>query len=306
MPPASSSRRTFLGQAALLALAGASGSAHARVIAAPAYRFGMVTYLWGRDLSLPDLLQVCGASGVEGVELRTTHAHGVEPALGPAARAEIRARFADSPVVLAGLGSNERFDSPRAEIRARAMEATRGFLQLSSDLGSTGVKVKPDSFHDGVPHEETIEHIAGSLRALGPMASDLGQEIRVEVHGQCGASAETMQAIALQADHPAVRLCWNSNPTDLAPPGIESNFTRLRPWFGHTLHVRELDSVSYPWTHLFSLLNASGYDGWVLLEAHSPPPRKREAAIRSQHQLFITHAGQGSTDEEPKTTPQGS
>ena len=42
-------------------------------------RFGLVTYLWGKDMDLPTLLDVCEKSGVLGVELRTQHAHGVEP-----------------------------------------------------------------------------------------------------------------------------------------------------------------------------------------------------------------------------------
>ena len=75
--------------------------------------FGMVTYLWGRDLSLPELLTACRDAGLDGVELRTTHAHGVERTLGDDARREIRRRLADSPVRIVGLGSDERFDSPK-------------------------------------------------------------------------------------------------------------------------------------------------------------------------------------------------
>ena len=43
--------------------------------------------------------------GYEGVELRTTHAHKVEVNLTKAEREEVRKRFEDSPVQLAGLGS---------------------------------------------------------------------------------------------------------------------------------------------------------------------------------------------------------
>jgi len=44
-------------------------------------RFGMVTYQWGKDWDLPTLIANCAQTGVLGVELRTTHAHGVEPGL---------------------------------------------------------------------------------------------------------------------------------------------------------------------------------------------------------------------------------
>ena len=44
------------------------------------------------------------SSGYEGVELRTTHAHKVEVNLTKAERDEVRKRFEDSPVELAGHG----------------------------------------------------------------------------------------------------------------------------------------------------------------------------------------------------------
>ena len=41
-------------------------------------RFGLVTYLWAKDWPLPTLIANCEKSKVLGVELRTTHKHGVE------------------------------------------------------------------------------------------------------------------------------------------------------------------------------------------------------------------------------------
>ena len=77
--------------------------------------FGLVTYQWGKDWDLPRLIENCQTARVEGVELRTTHAHGVEPSLGMGSRLEVRQRFRDSSVALAGLGSDERFDHPDPE-----------------------------------------------------------------------------------------------------------------------------------------------------------------------------------------------
>jgi hypothetical protein len=44
-------------------------------------RFGLVTYLWGKDMDLPTLISSCEKSGLGGVEVRTEHKHGVEPSL---------------------------------------------------------------------------------------------------------------------------------------------------------------------------------------------------------------------------------
>ena len=48
-------------------------------------------------------------SGALGIELRPVHAHGVEPSLSKAERLEVRKRFADSPVVVVGYGSNAQY-----------------------------------------------------------------------------------------------------------------------------------------------------------------------------------------------------
>ena len=51
-----------------------------------------------------------------GVELRTTHAHGVEVALSAAERAEVKKRFADSEIELVGLGSAFEYDAVDPQI----------------------------------------------------------------------------------------------------------------------------------------------------------------------------------------------
>ena len=44
-------------------------------------KLGIVTYMWGADWDLPTLIKNCEATGFEGVELRSTQKHGVEPSL---------------------------------------------------------------------------------------------------------------------------------------------------------------------------------------------------------------------------------
>lgn len=247
-------------------------------------RFGLVTYQWGRDWDLPTLLANCERTGVLGVELRTTHAHGVEPALTPAQRAEVKERFADSPVVNVGIGSNERYDNPDPTVVKAAMDATKAFIILSHDIGTTGVKVKPDRFYENVPHEKTIEQIGRSLNELGKFADGYGQQVRLEVHGECR-HLPTIKAIMDIADHPSVAICWNSNPADLEGSGLEANFRLVRDRFGETLHVRELDDKEYPFARLVELLVETKWNGWMLLEASSEPA-DRVAALQQQRELF--------------------
>ena len=204
----------------------------------------------------------------------------------------MRARFADSPVTLVGLGSNERYDSPDPAVVARAVATTTRFLELSHDVGSTGVKVKPDRLHvdAGIPEEQTLAQIGAALNGLGHVAADLGQEVRLEVHGQC-APPPRIARILEAADHSSVKVCWNSNAQDLDGEGLAAHFELLRPWFGDTAHVRRLDFDGYPTRDLVGLMKASGYDGWVLLEQGGQPPADLVAALRDQRERFASLVG---------------
>jgi len=246
--------------------------------------FGLVTYQWGRDWDLPTLLTNCQQAKVLGVELRTTHAHRVEPTLSEQQRREVRKRFDDSPVTLVGVGSDERFDNPDPAVAKKAVEATKDFVRLSHDVGGTGVKVKPNDLHANVPHEKTIEQIGRSLNTLGEYAGGYGQQIRLEVHGRC-AELPTMKAILDIADNENVALCWNSNPQDLRGKGLEHNYKLVNKRFGATVHTRELDSTTYPYQKLFKLLVDDDYNGWVMLEAVGKP-KDRVAALAQQAKLF--------------------
>jgi sugar phosphate isomerase/epimerase len=247
-------------------------------------RLGLVTYLWGKDWDLPTLIANCEKSQVLGVELRTTHAHGVEPSLNVGERIEVKKRFADSPVEFVGPGSNERFDHPDPEGLNKAIEATKAFVKLSHDCGGSGVKVKPNSFQKNVPREKTIEQIGKSLNVVAAFGADYGQQIRLEVHGQCS-PLPIMREIMQFADHPNVGVCWNSNAQDLEGEGLEHNFNLVKDRFGATAHVRELNLGDYPYQQLLHLFVKMDYAGWILLECRTSP-EERVAAMIEQRKVW--------------------
>lgn len=285
-------RREFMVQSAALAAAAAlpwaATPANANQAATTndqsSLAFGLVTYMWGADWDLPTLLSNCAKTGLYGVELRTTHAHGVEPTLNEQQREEVRKRFADSRITMVGIGSNERFDHVDPAAVEKAIEATKAFIRLSHDVGGSGVKVKPDTFHKEVPREKTIEQIGKALNELGEYGEGFGQQIRLEVHGQC-AELPTIKAIMDIATHRNVGVCWNSNPQDLQGDGLAHNFGLVAKRFGETVHVHELNDEKYPYLELFKLLVKSGFSGWVLLEAGSKP-EDRIAALAEQNKFF--------------------
>jgi len=278
-------RREFAARS--LALVGALGALTAGVAAAGSAkpRFGLVTYQWGKDWDLPTLIANCEKAGFDGVELRTQHAHGVEPSLTAAQREEVKKRFADSKVVCVGYGSNQEFHSPDLNVLKDNIDGTFKLVRLSHDIGASGVKVKPNDLPDGVDPERTIDQIARALNTIGKFAADYGQKIRLEAHGRRTSAIPVMKAIIDRVTEPNVGICWNCNADDLAAPGLKDNLASLFPRFGDTMHVRELDDPGYPYPEFFKLLKAHGYSGWMLLEASSEPADRVEA-MKRQKALF--------------------
>jgi sugar phosphate isomerase/epimerase len=256
-------------------------------------RFGLVTYLWGQDWDLPTLIANCEETGVLGLELRTMHAHGVEPTLSMQEREDVKIRFEDSPVELVGYGSNVDFDDPDEQVLRQNIDRGKALLQLSHDVGGSGLKVKPNDFHEGVSREKTIEQIGRGLNEVAAFGADLGQAVRVEVHGSCS-ELPTMKAIFDVADHPNVGVCWNSNKEDRNGEGLEHNFNLVKDRFGETVHVRELNVGDYPYQELMNLFVGMDYAGWILLEARTEPA-DRIVALKEQLAIFegMVDAAQG-------------
>jgi sugar phosphate isomerase/epimerase len=245
-------------------------------------RVGLVTYLWGKDWDLPTLIRNCERTRVLGVELRTQHAHGVESSLNAEQRRQVKKRFADSPVVLVGLGTNFAFHHvDPARLRAD-MDGAKGYVKLSHDVGGSGVKVKPNTLPEEVPVEKTIEQIGRGLNELGRYAADYGQEIRVEVHGPKTSSLPVMKRIFDVATHPNVGVCWNCNEQDLEGEGLEYNFNLVKDRLGSIAHVRELNVGEYPYQQLIRLFVKMDYKGWILLEARTAPEDRVKALIEQR------------------------
>ena len=251
----------------------------------PSMKFGLVTYLWGKDWDLPTLIANCETAGFAGVELRTQHKHGVEPSLSAEQRKEVKKRFEDSPVECVGYGSNQEFHSPDPEELKKNIEGSYELIKLCHDIGASGLKVKPNNLPDEIDPKITIRQIGESLNKIGKFAQDYGQKIRVEVHGRKTAQPSVMKAIFEYVSEPNVGMCWNCNKIDLDPPGFEANFNMVKDRFGDTVHIRELNDKSYPYQQLFNLFVKNNYHGWILLEARTKP-QDRVAAMQEQMALF--------------------
>jgi sugar phosphate isomerase/epimerase len=282
-------RRKFL--TGTLSVAGASlfgtlGAGPFAAPSAPGIRLGLATYQWGMNWDLPTLLANLQRAKVLGVELRTqtNYKHGVELELGPAQRAEVKRRFADSPIKVVAIACSERMDWPDpARLKAGIPDAKR-YLQLSHDIGARSVRVFPNQFHPEVPQEKTIEQIARALNDLGGFAADLGQRVALEAHGPAG-ELPTVKAVMDQVTALAVGVRLNCDNRDTSGGGLEANFNLVKNRLAETVHLHNLKDTTFPYPQLLNLLAKAGWAGWMLMENTEKEP-DLVAAMIEQRKLW--------------------
>lgn len=228
-------------------------------------QLGTITYNIAKDWDLPTILKKLEALKYEGVELRTTHAHKVEVNLTAEQRREVRKRFVDSPVELAGLGSAFEFQSPDPAVVKANIAGTKEYVRLAHDIGSPGVKVRPNGMPKGADPEAVYRQIGEALAEVGEDADGFGVEIRLEVHGAITGLVPNVAKIMKYANHSNVFVCWNSNPTDVVNGSIKENFSLVADKI-REVHLRDLYDETYPWTELFALLQSKNYTGYTLAE----------------------------------------
>jgi len=238
-------------------------------------KLGLVTYNMAKDWDIDTIIKMCETTGFEGVELRTTHAHGVEVTLSPEERRAVKQKFANSKVELAGLGSAFEYHAiDSAEVR-RNIEGTKEYVILARDVGAPGVKVRPNGLQEkaGIPVEKTLEQIGLALRECGDFAKNYGVQIRLEVHGGGTSHVPYIRKILDIADRDNVVACWNSNQGEVENGSVKHNFDFLAGRIG-LVHMRDL-FADYPWRELFELLYGSGYKGFCLAEIPGSPDPER-------------------------------
>jgi sugar phosphate isomerase/epimerase len=258
------------------------------LVKTPTMKLGMVTYNIGKDWDIETIIKHCEAARFQGVELRTTHKHGVEVSLTREQRAQVKQRFHNSKVELMGLGSAFDYHTPDPARLQRDIAATREYIVLAHDVGASGIKVRPNALPKEAPVEKTLEQIGKALRTLGEFGDGHGVQIRLEVHGTGTSFVPHIKTIMDVADHKNVGVCWNSNQSDLDGQGFDHNFDLVKSKI-FLVHMRDLFLEEYPWRKLLGRLNETGYTGYCLAEIPDSPDPVR--VMRYYRALWLAYQG---------------
>jgi sugar phosphate isomerase/epimerase len=228
-------------------------------------KIGLMTYLLGKDWDIETIIKNCTATGFQSVELRTTHAHGVEVTLPATQRAAVKQRFKDSALETISLASAFQYHSPDPAELKKNIEGTKQYILLARDVGATGIRVFPNALPEGVSGEKTMEQIGKALAEVGSFANNYGVEIRICVHGQGTNSVPVIKKIIDYSQSPYVFVNWNCDPSDTAGEGFEFNFNSVKDRI-RGVHMHDLHDPTYPHRLLFELLAESGFKGYCNAE----------------------------------------
>jgi sugar phosphate isomerase/epimerase len=227
-------------------------------------KLGVMTYTLAKEWDIDTIIKNLSEAGYQSVELRTTHAHGIEVTLSENERKEVKKRFEDSPLEAISLASAFKYHSPDPDELKQNIEGTKEYTLLARDVGALGFRVFPNDLPEGVPEEKTMEQIGKALAEVGEFAYNHGVEIRVCVHGKRTSRIPVIKKIIDYSESPHVYVNWNCDAKDTEGQGLEYNFNSIKDRI-RSLHIHELWD-EYPYRQLFSLLSANNFTGYCNAE----------------------------------------
>lgn len=161
--------------------------------------------------------------------------------------------------------------------------AALGASTLSGPLHSTLGHFSGDG-----PTREEFERSIASQRAIGEHAAQRGVTIGLEALNRFECYlVNTMEALCAHVDaigHPNIRAMYDTFHANIEEADPIAAFTRNLKTIVH-VHISENDRGvpgrgNIPWDETFAAIRASGYDGWLTIEAFGRALRDLAAATK--------------------------
>jgi D-psicose/D-tagatose/L-ribulose 3-epimerase len=188
--------------------------------------------------------------------------------------------------------------SPDPAIRQKARERHRWAVDCAATLGAT---VIAGPYHSPVgvftgegPREDELAHLAEALHAMADYAGKAGIALSLEAINrfECYALNTMAAASALKAKvaHPNFGYMYDTFHANIEERDPIGAYSRHAPEINH-IHLSENDRGivgrgHVPWAETFRAIHATGYDGWLTVEAFGRALPSLAAATRVWRDLF--------------------
>lgn len=237
------------------------------------------------QMNLPQFLEFAARQQVEGVEL-LDYFWSEERQEIP----RVKKQLDDLGLKLAVYSIGNDFFQPEASARAKALEDIKHGVDVANELGVNILRVFSGSHREGYSLSEGKTWILDGLTASAEYAMQHGVTLALENHGLLAGRSEQVREIIEQVNSPALRanidtgnfLLVGQNPMDavrdLASLAALVHLKDFRPAeAGQSVHIyHALDGTVFTGSvtgegmvdlpAILSLLEESGYAGWLSLE----------------------------------------
>lgn len=246
------------------------------------------TYQTCQDWDVPRIIEVCLATGHEGIEflMDFKQTHGIEADATPAHVEAVARQVRDAGLLIASVTSCVNFHSPAKDELQAALDQGRRVIDHAQRMGCDHVRVLGDRVPKGTEERQrTVDQIGDAVGELARYAAEADITVSLEVHGHFTDPTLALQVVE-RAGQPNAGLVFNSQWRVGAEEGwsLPEGAPSIRPIYDligryftsvHT-HKMENPVESRYYLELFKLLKRDGFTGFISNECayKGPDPEK--------------------------------
>ena len=268
-------------------------------------KYGMNLLLWSGEVT-DEVLQVCGKlkeQGYDGVELPIFNLDLDYASIGQ----QLDSLGLERTAVTVR-GEEDNPISPDAALRAKGIELTKRTLDCCA---AAGVETLVGPYHSALglfsgagPTEDEWKWGVESMREVAEHAGAVGVKLGVEALNRfetylLNAHADAARFVR-EVDHPACGMMYDTFHANIEEKSITDAVNAGGDKLFH-IHISENDRSTpgkggINWKENFDAISASGYDGWLVIEAFGLALPELAAATRIWRRMFdeeLTLAAEG-------------
>lgn len=266
-------RRAFLGSScglaawpAAAAIEAASGKPRLRS-AICAYSFR--SELQKKTMTYEDLIRLAADLDVDGLDLTVYWF----PSTGDTFLLPLRRTAYRAGVEIYSISVRTEMCRPSADLRAREVEAVRGWVDVATKLGAGHIRVFGGTVPEGHSEEEAAGWVVEVLKQAAEYAASKGVILGLENHGGITSRAERIVDIIQRVDSPWVGVNLDTGNFR------EDPYRQIQMCIPYAVNVQMKETISAngrrekcDWPRIIGMLRSAGYKGYLALEYEEKEP----------------------------------